>query len=237
MEAQRTLEWYRKRLGMLTGSCIGKIMGKGRGSRFTQTGMTYLKEVGAERALKPEIVNDDAKFQEYLMQADKGSAATAYGTNLEDEARKRYEKESGNKVVETGSVIHPEFKHFSASPDGLVGDDGQVEIKCPYTIKTSFEYFTQLKSEMDLPRINNDYWWQMQAQLACTGRIWCDFFVYDPRLTGEFVCVRVRRNEEDIKTLLNAVKDAEDEIASMGGPQNTFKTIDTKKIDTSDVPF
>lgn len=237
MEQQRSLEWFRKRLGMLTGSSIGKLMGKGRGARFTQVGMTYLHEVAAERALKPELVLDDDRFNEYLKAANVSNAAMTYGTNLEAEARRKYEELNNVKVVETGSIIHPDFPHFSASPDGLVGDDGQVEIKCPYTIKTSFTYFAKLKSE-GLMSINSDYYWQVQAQMACTGRKWCDFFVYDPRLSGDFVCVRINRNESDINSILTAVTDAETVIALFGGPQNVYSTSEPKQEDDfSDLPF
>jgi hypothetical protein len=104
---------------------------------------------------------------------------------LEAIARSAYEIDQGVMTVETGFVLHPTIAGFGASPDALVGTDGLVEIKCPNT--ATHVDFLQGAS------IDKAYIWQMQAQMACAGRKWCDFVSFDDRLPDalQYKCVRV----------------------------------------------
>jgi putative phage-type endonuclease len=120
------------------------------------------------------------------------NAAMQWGTDHEPQARAMYELETGNTVMEIGFAIHPTIEMSGASPDGLVGDDGLVEIKCP---NSATHIATLLGGKPD-----GKYVKQMQWQMACTGRAWCDFVSFDPRLPDamQMTIIRVDRCAETI---------------------------------------
>jgi putative phage-type endonuclease len=121
--------------------------------------------------------------------------AMQWGVDHEPEARAAYQFFTDNKVQTAGFIAHPRIAMSGASPDGLVGDDGLVELKCPNTA-THIETLL----EGGIPR---RYKSQMLWQLACTGRDWCDLVSYDPRLPqGMSLFVqRLHRNDEEIIAL------------------------------------
>lgn len=96
------------------------------------------------------------------------------GIDLEEYARFEYECREFQIVEECGLILHPKIEGFGASPDGLVGNDGLIEIKCPNTT-------THLDSFLN-DEIDQNYIYQMQTQMMCTNRKWCDFVSYDDRL-------------------------------------------------------
>ena len=100
--------------------------------------------------------------------------AMQWGIDHEDDARAAYEARTGEVVDLAGFILHPSIPWLGASPDGLVGDDGLVEIKCPNTV-------THLK-RIATGVVPDEYKPQMLVQLLCTGRKWVDFVDYDPRL-------------------------------------------------------
>ena len=102
------------------------------------------------------------------------SPAMEWGTAQEPNARAAYEAAGGVLVEEVGFVPHPTIEAAGASPDGLVNDDGLVEIKCPNTA-------THIETLLS-GKVPERYVTQMQWQMACTGRQWCDYVSYDPRL-------------------------------------------------------
>ena len=102
------------------------------------------------------------------------TAAMQWGIDHEDDARTAYEAHTGEVVDLAGFILHPSIPWLGASPDGLVGDDGLVEIKCPNTL-------THLK-RVGARVVPEEYKPQMLVQMLCTGRTWCDFVDYDPRL-------------------------------------------------------
>lgn len=160
MEKQRTQEWFDKRRGRVTGSNVGAILGLNP----YKTADDVLREMvrayhGAER-----------EFQ--------GNAATEWGSYNEAGAQVEYEMESGNKVEETGFHVHPEYDWLGASPDGLVGEFGVVEIKCPYGQRDKNP--PKFKTAHEQPH----YWAQMQIEMACTGRKFCDFYQWAPADTS-----------------------------------------------------
>jgi putative phage-type endonuclease len=130
-------------------------------------------------------------------QASEGfsSAAMQWGTETEPQARMAYEVMTGETVEETGFVLHPSIKFFGASPDGLVGSDGLIEIKCPNTAT----HIDTLLSE----KVPSKYITQMHVQMICTGRDWCDFVSFDPRLPGDmsFWMQRVHRDDKLCKDI------------------------------------
>ena len=99
-----------------------------------------------------------------------------------------------------GFINHPSIDNSGASPDGLVDDEGMVEIKCPES-KTMIETLLSDK-------VPDKYFKQMQWQMACTGRQWCDYVVFDPRMPENLqLCVRrVERDDyiiDEIKAEIN----------------------------------
>jgi hypothetical protein len=115
-------------------------------------------------------------------------------------ARSAYESRMAELVEETGFVLHPTISMAGASPDGLIGDDGLVEIKCPNTAT----HIDTLLSD----GAPSKYVTQMQWQMACTGRKWCDFVSFDPRMPEEMqmFVLRVERNDDFITELEREVE-------------------------------
>jgi putative phage-type endonuclease len=175
MIEQGTPEWFAQRIGKVTASRIADIMAK------TKTGVSasrgnYLAQLVAERLTGQSA--DTFK-----------SGAMQHGTETEPQARMVYEAETGQIVTEVAMINHPTIEMSGASPDGLVGTDGLVEIKCPNTS-------THIASLM-ADKAPSGYMAQMQWQMACTGRAWCDFVSFDPRMPEDMKLLikRVPRDE------------------------------------------
>jgi hypothetical protein len=132
-----------------------------------------------------------------------------WGIEHEAEARIAYEAHTGAIVEETGFIDHPAIKNTGASPDGLIYPDGIVEIKCP-------ESTTHLETLLHR-KVDDKYNWQMQWQLACTQRAWCDFVSYDPRYKPamQLFIVRIARNDELIKLMQLEVSSFLDDVQNL----------------------
>lgn len=160
---QRSPEWFAARLGKVTASRVADLMAKTKtGPAASRT--NYMAELICERLTGQQA----ERFS---------SSAMQWGTLKEPEARTAYEAVTGADVVETGLVDHPSIPMFAASPDGLVGHDGLIEIKCPNTATHIETLLTET--------VPAKYMIQMQVQMACTGRAWCDFVSFDPRLPAD----------------------------------------------------
>lgn len=163
MIEQRSDEWFAQRLGKVTASRVADVMAKTR-TGYGASRANYAAELVAERLTGAQTdfyVND----------------AMRRGTELEPLARDTYAFIKGVHVVETGFHPHPTLEWAGASPDGFVGDDGMVELKCCGTAK----HIALLTSGEPDDRYVKQVVWQM----ACTGRQWCDIAYYDPRLPVE----------------------------------------------------
>ncbi|MCX8674916.1 YqaJ viral recombinase family protein [Gilliamella sp. B3023] len=172
---QRTDEWFQARLGKVTASKISDVMTKIKNG-YAASRQNYMTQLICERLTeKPTESYSNAAMQR--------------GTELEPEARRCYELENLCKVSEVGFIPHPTIENAGASPDGLVNDDGLIEIKCPNTW-THLEFIQSLKPK-------REYILQMQWQMICTGRKWCDFVSYDDRLPDNlsYKCVRIYYDE------------------------------------------
>ena len=182
---QRSDEWFSARLGKVTASGVADVMARTK-SGPAASRENYMMQLLCERLTGRK----DDGFTTPAMQR---------GVDLEPLARSAYEVESGLMVVETGLCIHPKIPNFGASPDGLVGDDGLLEIKCPNT-KAHVEFLRTGKPA-------GEYIWQMMAQMACTDRRWCDFVSFDDRMPEplQFKCVRIHRDEEVITSMISGV--------------------------------
>lgn len=123
------------------------------------------------------------------------SDAMAWGNATEPLARAAYQLDRLIRVEQVGCILHPTIDNTLASPDGLVGDNGCLEIKCPMT----HNHLETLLSGT----VPSKYMQQMQWQMACTGMIWCDFVSFDPRLPErmQLWVKRVYRDESVIAML------------------------------------
>jgi putative phage-type endonuclease len=193
MSAQRTPEWFAKRAGKITGSRVNAIAA-GTTSQIAKNLLATLKWERRTGVCAPTYCNDDMER----------------GTILEAEARKEYEIDQLVVVEEVDFILHPEHDFIGISPDGLVGDDGMVEIKCP--AETSAHLHQQ---HIDSGYYAKQYKHQINLQLACTGRQWCDVVSWYP-VEGEtqpLAIYRVERDEEAIDKLIKACVKAEKEIS------------------------
>jgi len=178
MIEQGTNEWHLMRLGKVTGSRVAELMAKTKSGEAASR-KNYMMELLCQRLTGKR----EESFNSLAMQR---------GTELEPIARSFYEAANNVMVEESSFVFHPVIKAFGASPDGFVGNDGLIEIKCPNTAQ-HIDFITTKKPD-------GKYIWQMQAQMACTGRKWCDFVSFDDRLPErlQFDSVRVWRDDEKI---------------------------------------
>ena len=182
---QGSAEWLTMRLGKVTASRVGDVLSKGRGNSPSQKEKSYMMELIAETLTgqsKPFFEND----------------AMRWGTETEPQARSMYE--INNDFVTVKEVAFIELNEFiGVSPDGLVGDNGLLEIKCPTTT-------TQINRALS-DNYSSDYKAQIQMQLWISGRDWCDFVSFDPRLDCEasYLQQRVMRDEEYIKEMQDKV--------------------------------
>ena len=186
MIEQGSNEWFAMRAGKVTASRVADILATTR-SGPSASRQNYLIELALQRStgnIEPSYTN----------------AAMEWGTQTEPQARVAYEVETGNFVDQVAFIDHPTIAWFGCSPDGLVGDDGLIEIKCPNSA-THWEYFKAKKPPQK-------YVIQMQTQLAVTGRKWCDFVSFDPRMPerSQLLIVRVDRDEAFIAELEEKVK-------------------------------
>ena len=173
--------WHMMRLGKVTASRVADVIAKTQ-KGYAASRANYAAQLITERlTLTPTEGFTNAAMQ--------------WGTDKEPEARSEYEFYRAEEVEQVPFVNHPTIGDAGASPDGLVGVDGLVEIKAPLTA-THIETLTSRT-------VPSKYITQMQWQMACTGRKWVDFVSYDPRMpeSMRFFCVRVQRDDQMIAEL------------------------------------
>jgi putative phage-type endonuclease len=185
MMEQGTEEWFTIRIGKVTASRVADVIAKTK-TGYSATRDNYMAQLVCERLT-------GQKGESF------SNAAMQHGTDTEPLARAAYEAFQDILVDEVGFVPHPSIVMAGASPDGLVGDDGLLEIKCPNTAT----HIETLLSQSVPGKYNT----QMQFQMACTGRQWCDFVSFDNRLPNELQLFvkRVPRDKEFIKQMEDEV--------------------------------
>lgn len=206
MEKQRSKEWFAKRIGRVTGSNVGAILGLNP----YKTADDVLREmVRAYHGAESEFT---------------GNVATEHGTFHEDGAQAEYEMETGNKVQECGFFAYEDW--LGASPDGLVGDEGLIEIKCPFGKRKDEN--PEFKTAED----QQHYYAQMQIEMYCSGRNWCHFYQWVP--FGAKL-ETVERNEDWLSLHLPKLrKFHHDYLAELDNPEHLQpkrKVIDTLKAE------
>jgi putative phage-type endonuclease len=169
-------EWKVARLGHVTASNMADVMSKGKGSAEAIGRYKYKVRLVAERLTQTAAESFS-------------NAAMEWGVEQEQFAAMEYEAANNVLTDKTGFWLHPDIKWLGVSPDRLVGHEGLIEVKCPNTT-THLGYLFENK-------IPTDYFKQIQCQLWVTGRQWCDFVSYDPRLPkrNQLLIVRTERDE------------------------------------------
>ena len=191
MIEQGSPEWFKQRYGNASASRIKDVIAKTK-TGYSASRENYLTELVLERF---------GVFSEPYT-----SKAMEWGNEQEPYARATHEIQQNIIVQECGYILHPSIAKSGASPDGLIGNDGVLEIKCPDT-KTHFEYLLAEKPP-------TQYIPQMAWQMACTGRQWADFVSYDPRAPEglQYFYVRYERDNEYIEMLEKEVITFLDEV-------------------------
>jgi putative phage-type endonuclease len=198
---QGTAEWFAARAGKVTASRLADMLARTQ-KDWGASRRNYAAELVVERltGIKAGIyVNSDMQW----------------GLDQEPHARNAYAFLQDAEVLEVGFVDHPTISMTGASPDGLVGTDGLLEIKCP---NTANHISTLLNGD-----IREKYILQMQWQIACTERQWCDFVSFDPRMPAhmQFYCKRIERNQQMIDMIGREIavflKDVDATIQSLSG--------------------
>jgi len=181
-------EWRLAKLGHVSGSNIGVVMQKGRGDAPSKTRQSFIEKIVAERYSKK--LDDNGYTNEYM----------EWGTQTEPQARQAYEVSRETFVDKTGFWKHPSIAWVGCSPDGLVGKDGLIEIKCPKT-STHLSYIWNNE-------VPSAYYLQMQCQMWVTNREWCDFVSFDPRVPekSRLFVKRCHRSNDTIADMELAVK-------------------------------
>lgn len=189
MHDQGSDEWHAARLGKITASKISDVMMKPTTAGYNN----YMSQLICERLT-------GTPTETFI------SDAMKHGTETEPQARAMYELETGTEVKEVGFIDHPTIDGTGASPDGLCGDDGLVEIKCPQPTK-------HIKN-LTGGSIDKGYMLQMQWQMECAGRKWCDFVSFNPSLP-ETMQMHITRVDFDPLLVVDIKKAVSDFTSAM----------------------
>lgn len=217
---QRSLDWFRVRLGNITGSRCGDLMKAGRKKEdvFGETAKSYMCQLAAERCMNPEVVSSDEWFARYVESVDVTSKAMRFGAEQEDDARRMFEDFTGCVVDEVSSCRHDSIEHFAASPDGMIYVDMRpvacVEIKCPKQ-ETFMKYLTEIRDAETLKAVKPEYYWQVMAEMECTGTSLCYFVAYSPWQQHPLHVVEIRKDEDAAASLCERVNMANDYIQKL----------------------
>lgn len=202
-EQQTEIEWREKRLGMITGSNFGKLIKSDRKGGYTlsasKTAKDLIYKIAWERLLKEGNISNG------LGRLNISSQSMNHGNDYEPEAILKYKEITGNEVIYKQNFVELD-NYIGGTPDAYVGDDGIIEVKCP------FNGGNHLESMLDNVIYNPEHVYQIQGYLWMTGRQWCDYVTYDPDLIEslQINIIRVERDEdiiEGIKSVMSLVKE------------------------------
>lgn len=200
-EVQRNDEWFSDRSGIATASRYKDVMSEPKSKadkdagNMSETAMSYALQILAEK-----LTGERKDFS---------SRATEWGTDNEPLAIQAYSEATGNNVLECGFVRHQEIA-TGASPDGVIGLDGCIEVKCPFNSEI------HLKNKLT-GLVPKDYIWQVQGQMWVLGAEWNDFVSFDPRMNinAGLSIVRVYRDEGMIAKLEDKIIKFNDKLEEM----------------------
>jgi putative phage-type endonuclease len=191
---QGSPEWLAMRAGKFTGSRFADLMATTQAGKASASRANLLTTLALERltGIPEETFCNDAMRR---------------GTELEPLARGAYEAQTGELVETVAFIVHPSLPFCGVSPDGLLGTDGMLEIKCP---ASQAKHLTALRNGSHAA----EYRWQVQGQLWVAERAWCDVVSYDPRFPEglQLAITRVERDDVAIKALEQACIAADAEV-------------------------
>jgi len=196
--------WLLERAGKFNASCAPRALTRLKKGGWSTDRGKYAQEIIAER-----LTGDSVKH--YV------NDAMRWGIEQQAPAIAAYEAYTGQlvKALEYVSIPHPRIENLSSSPDGLVGSDGLIEVKCPTT-----PVFIAWKMD---PGIPEDHLQQILLQIAVTGRKWCDFCAYDPRIRGgPDQQLIIRRFIPTPQAIADIEKDAEEFLAEVDAMFDAF---------------
>lgn len=203
MIEQGTPEWHMQRLGKVTASRITDVLAK------VKTGEAVTREDYKTELVVQRLTNQPSESFT--------NAAMEHGVEYEPMARIAYEAHANVFVEQVSFVEHPTIEMFGCSPDGLVGEEGLLEIKCPSS-KNHIKYLLGGKPPAK-------YIPQMQCQMAVTGRKWCDFVSYDPRLPEDLQLFVVRL-ERDVSYIMSMEQEVNKFLKEVNVMVNKLKGIE-----------
>lgn len=184
MIEQRTNEWFDLRIGKVTASSIYDICKK------TKSGYSAYRKSYMNKKIFETLSGEMFPVYETF--------AMKEGTRLEPIAKDVYMLENSCLIEDAGFIQHPSIERAGASPDGFIEEDGLIEVKCPQP-----ENFMNILLDREIPE---EHIYQMQFQMACTNRMWCDYFVYSSSLKRYSVQIRVDRDNKLIELIENEIK-------------------------------
>ena len=188
MISPESAAWVTARIGCLTASRMADVMAVSRrDGKPLKARQDYLMELVAERLTG---VATDHYVTEFMQ----------HGIDNEPDAKLAYAEVSGRNIIPSGFMLHPTIEFCGATPDGFVGEDGLIEIKCPRTV-THIGYLMAKE-------VPEQYKPQMALQMIVTGRAWCDFVSFDPRCPPRqrVFIVRYEPSEDDLEQIEMAAK-------------------------------
>lgn len=186
MSEQGSTEWAQERAGKVTASRFADVMAVLKSGAPSQARLKYMKEIAFEilSGVPKQSVN---------------AAALKWGKDIEGYAREAYELQTGNIIKIVGFVTHPTMEYVGSSPDGLVDEDGGIEIKCPHDETVHIGTLIEGMPEEHIA--------QVQGNMFVTGRKWWDFISFDPRQAEpyRFYIQRIERDENFIARLEESI--------------------------------
>ena len=207
MDIQRSEAWFQSRLGRVTASRVADVIAKTK-SGYSASRDNYMAQLICERLTGQQ----GESFT---------NAAMTWGTETEPLARSAFEAYADVMVEEVGFVPHPRIRDSGASPDGLVGLVGMLEIKCPNTATHIDTLLTQT--------VPGKYITQMQWQMACCERQWCEFVSFDPRLPQDLQLF-VKRVEFDPEYVSMLEKEVIQFLAELDDKVNKLTNLKVKNV-------
>lgn len=235
--AQNTIGWYRARLGMITGSAVGNLMGSGRGGNpFSATAESYMQQLAFERAMSPDIVADDELFGAYISVTEVHSKAMEWGHKQEDNAAQlfaamfseTYEPQAEPFTPEMQappSVRHKTIPHFASSPDRMFTDTATGETCCLEIKSPQGKAFSKYASIITLPteaerlealkKAEPNYYWQLFSHMMVTGTTTCYWAVYNPFCRVPLFSMPIHWDEEVTRQIEERVRMADERIESL----------------------